>query len=162
MEGNTIVWRETGNRMNARGLREAIIYAKPLEIKDDLKVQVPPPWMIVYLKVVAYLDEPQTRFKDIRDILTTLKYYEYDPEESRRFEIETDLTYELRGAFLIGLDMATNLGQTMLEPIVELLDKIEHDDSAIISRALVQKPIMQANEAFQLIDATRQGLLSLD
>ncbi len=47
----------------------------------------------------------------------------------------------------------------VFQPIIELLDKIEQDDSAIISRALSQKPIMQAGEAYQLIDAMRQAEL---
>lgn len=162
LEGDSLVWRVSGNRMNIHGLKEALLLAKPFEVGNNLKVLVPPPWLIVYLKVVAYLDQPQARTKDIRDILTILKYFEDDPRNTRRFDLEADLVYELRGAYLIGRDMANNLNQAKLEPVYSLLNEVELDDSVIISRALCERPIMQADEAFRLFDAMKRGLLISD
>ncbi|MDI6817519.1 MAG: hypothetical protein QME41_10105 [Actinomycetota bacterium] len=74
-------------------------------------------------------------------------------------DVDADIDYGLRGAFLIGLDIAANLEQAILEPIHEFLAKIEDEDSSIISRA-VGHSSLQLREAFQLFEAMKQGLLN--
>ncbi|MDP2211140.1 MAG: hypothetical protein Q8J63_05325 [Candidatus Aquicultor sp.] len=159
LDGQDLVWRISENRMNAQGLQEALVHGIPFEVEDGLQVLVAPLWLIVYLKINAYLDNPHTRHKDIRDVLGILEYYEYDPEESRRFDVDADIDHGLRGAFLIGLDITANLEQVMLEPIREFLANIEDEDSSIISRA-VGHSSLQLREAFQLFEAMKQGLLN--
>lgn len=161
IDGHHLVWRVSNIRMSTQGLHEALILSTPFEIEDGLQVLVPPPWLIVYLKIVAYLEDSHGRRKDIRDILVVLRNYESDPEKTRRFGLDIDLDYEVRGAFLIGRDIAENLRQKILGPVIEFFNKIEDEDSVVVGGALGTASFRQS-EAFLLFAAMKQGFLAID
>jgi len=79
------------------------------ELAPGLYVKIVPPCILILLKVVAYMEDRQRRFKDLIDIRNLLLRYELD-NDVRRF---SDAVFaaslpdiEYAGAFLMGQDVA--------------------------------------------------------
>lgn len=158
IKGQYLVWPEAETHMNVTGLREALAFSSPIQLDHDLEIPVAPLWLLVYLKIISYLDRPNERARDIKDIVTVLEHYESQPDyTSRRFDIHEDgIDYELSGAFLIGQDIRNYLSLEMLDPIVQLFDLIENK-SAEIERVLGYG-LFNNDKAFKLFEAMRRGL----
>lgn len=97
--------------MNVCGL-EALECARHEEIAADLIVPVVTIPGLVLTKVIAYMDRPEERVRDLIDILYCFEHYETAPGQSRRFDHagnqvnDTPITHEEAGAFLLGIEVA--------------------------------------------------------
>ncbi len=102
-----VEWPRSGVRMSLLGMRLAFEHAVAIRITADLEVRVAPIRVISVLKMIAYLDRPQARAKDLGDLAHIM--YEYVGTDSdRRFSVEVpdDLTeYEDVAPYLLGRDV---------------------------------------------------------
>ena len=72
-----------------------------------MTIHVSPPIITALLKIIAYVDDPYRRAKDLQDIRIVLRRYEQ--ESDRLFSdavFDAELPdFEFANAFLLGLDM---------------------------------------------------------
>ncbi len=109
LDGDRLTWPKSGMTMHVSGLERALDMAEAVRV-EDLDVPVVPLWLFAYLKMVAFAD--RRNFDDLEDLLHVLLYYEErDGADSRRFDVhEESVYYETSGAYLVGMDIARNLG----------------------------------------------------
>lgn len=109
VQGDTIAWPD-GVTMSALGLAEAFDSAVERPITAALSVHVATEAAFALLKVVAYMDRPTARSKDLGDLIDAFSRYE--GESDRRFELfdvsvdSEPLQFEEAGAYLLGTDVA--------------------------------------------------------
>lgn len=101
-----LVWPRAETTMRVVGydvvFNEAIVRESGL----DLQMRVALLHVLALLKVVAFLDDPVTRRKDLEDLVLILRRYAEDGD--RRFGddvIDADVQYADAGAFLLGRDL---------------------------------------------------------
>jgi len=102
-----VEWPRAGFRMSLLGMRLAFEHAIALRIAADLEVRVAPIHVISVLKMIAYLDRPEARAKDLGDLAHIMYGYVGD-DSTRRFSIDVpdDLTeYEDVAPYLLGRDV---------------------------------------------------------
>jgi len=96
--------------MSALGLAEAFDSAVERSITEALSVHVATEAAFALLKVVAYMDRPTARSKDLGDLIDA--FARYEEEGDRRFELfdvsidSSPLLFEEAGAYLLGSDVA--------------------------------------------------------
>ena len=128
-----IVWPRSGFRMSIVGLRLASDNARQLELATDVRIRVAPPVAIAILKMVAYLDRPHEREKDLEDLAHLLT--EYLPlDDDRRFSnavVDLQLEYEEVSAYHLGRDIAEIAGTQEFEAVSRFVCRtLDHDDPA--------------------------------
>jgi len=158
VEENKLAWPYGDSVMTACGFAEALDCARPEQITADFAVPVVTIPGLVLTKVVAYLDRPEERARDLIDILYCFERYEATGKESRRFEragTQVDgeaVTFEEAGAFLLGIDVAALGKPKSLETVRRFLSRIP-DEFA--------RPVLQIlSEEKRLVDSEkRRGVL---
>jgi predicted nucleotidyltransferase len=109
VQGDTIAWPD-GVTMSALGLAEAFGSAVERQITETLSVPVATEAAFALLKVVAYMDRPTARTKDLGNLIDA--FTRYEEEGDRRFglfDVSVDnapLQFEEAGAYLLGADVA--------------------------------------------------------
>ncbi|MPY86915.1 MAG: hypothetical protein GEU99_03240 [Luteitalea sp.] len=101
-----VVWPRAETTMRVLGYEHVFQDATVHELEPGLRMRVPPLPVLALLKIVAYVDEPATRQKDLEDILVIIDTYEEDTE--RRFSdevLDAGIQYDEAGAFLLGRDL---------------------------------------------------------
>lgn len=119
LRAGSITWPKSGLRMSLIGIRLAFLHAQRIPITEDFDVPVAPASVIAVLKMVAYLDRPADRAKDLGDIGHVLEHYIADDDE-RRYSAEVldrELEFEDVSAFLLGRDVAAVVDATEREVI---------------------------------------------
>jgi predicted nucleotidyltransferase len=99
-------WPASKMRMSLVGFEHVFADSAPVLIAPDLNVKIAPLAVVALLKMVAYLEKPHEREKDVEDWAAILRLHE--PEDSRRYSDETmatQLDYEAVGAYWIGKDL---------------------------------------------------------
>jgi predicted nucleotidyltransferase len=102
-----IEWPRAGVRMSLLGMRLAFEHAVALRVATELAVRVAPIHVISVLKIIAYLDRPEARAKDLGD-LAHIMYGHVGDDSDRRFSVEVpdDLTeYDDVAPYLLGRDV---------------------------------------------------------
>jgi predicted nucleotidyltransferase len=85
------------------------VFASAVEVKltGGTAIRVAPPIVTALLKIIAWVDDPYRRAKDLQDIRIVLRRYEQDSD--RLFSdavLDAELPdFEFANAFLLGLDM---------------------------------------------------------
>ena len=106
-EAKQITWPKSQFRMSLVGFEHVFTNTLPVEFAPDLMLKVISPTALMLLKIVAFMDDPQRRVKDLDDIRGLLTQYEADSE--RVFSdvvIDTGLAdFGLVPAFLLGIDL---------------------------------------------------------
>ncbi len=106
-EAKQITWPESQITMSLEGIEHVFTSAQPVEFAPDLMLKVISPTALMLLKIVAFMDDPQRRVKDLDDIRGLLTQYEADSE--RVFSdvvIDAGLAdFGLVPAFLLGIDL---------------------------------------------------------
>jgi predicted nucleotidyltransferase len=100
-------WPVSGVRMSLVGFEHVFKDSVSRPFADGLNLKVIPLPVLVLLKIVAYLDNPAQRQKDIQDLAAMIK--RFDPDDDRRFGndvLDAGLEYETTGAYLVGKDLA--------------------------------------------------------
>lgn len=158
VEEDKLAWPNGDSVMTACGFAEALDCARPEQITPDVTVLVVTIPGLVLTKVIAYMDRPEERARDLIDILYCFDRYEAAGMESRRFDrAGTDVdgeavTFEEAGAFLLGMAVAALAKPKSLE-IVRLFLSMFPDGFA--------RPVSQiVSEEKRLVDSEkRRGVL---
>ena len=108
-ESKQVTWPKSELTMSLVGFDHVFSEAQPVEFADGLALPVIPPVVLMLLKIVAFMDNPHAREKDLSDIRALLSQYEAD---SDRIFSEAVLNagvtdYRLANAFLLGCDLRT-------------------------------------------------------
>ena len=102
-----IIWPGTGARMSLAGLRLALEKGIGFEVERGLSIPVAPVAVIAVLKMIAYLDRPSERERDLHDLAYILERY-VSPDDERRFAAEVldaGVAFEHSSAYLLGHDL---------------------------------------------------------
>lgn len=99
-------WPMSKMTMSLVGFDHVFADAVEFQLADDLWVKVVPLGALTLMKMIAYLDNPYERQKDLQDVALILAHYE--PGDSRRFSddvIDAHLDYDAVGAYCMGQDL---------------------------------------------------------
>jgi predicted nucleotidyltransferase len=152
IQNDKLSWPYGDSVMTACGFEEALGCARDQEVVPDLKLPVVSIPGLVLTKIVAYMDRPEERARDLIDILYCFEYYESALGQSRRFdyaEAEVDgdaVTFEEAGAFLLGIEVAALAKPNSLEIIRRFLDKIADEFARPITQILTEERILFGGE----------------
>ena len=93
--------------MSLAGFDHVFASAVEVNLTGGFTIRVAPPLVTALLKIIAWVDDPYRRAKDLQDIRIVLRRYEQDSD--RLFSdavFDADLPdFEFANAFLLGLDM---------------------------------------------------------
>jgi len=102
-----LTWPVSQFTISLVGFEHVFTDAQPVKFSPDLTLNVISPTTLMLLKIVAFMDDPQRRVKDLDDIRGLLTQYEADSE--RLFSdvvIDAGLAdFGLATAFLLGIDL---------------------------------------------------------
>ena len=142
VQGDTIAWPD-GVTMSALGLAEAFDSAVERQITEVLSVHVATEAAFALLKVVAYMDRPTARSKDLGDLVDA--FARYEDEGDRRFELfevgvdNSPLQFEEAGAYLLGTDVAVLAAPKTRGVIQDFLAGLTDEYSRPIGQVLTEE-----------------------
>jgi predicted nucleotidyltransferase len=148
-------------RMNLAGMGHAFTRNHVQSIDADLEIRVADLPVLALLKVVAYLDRPTERERDLEDLAHVIEWYGEDDERRWSDEVvDLQLEYESVGAYLLGRDLAefvTALERTCLENFISMA---RDDAVGTGSRLCRVGPVRWRSDAVMLgrIAALERGL----
>lgn len=103
----SLTWPASQFRMSLAGFDHAFNRAVEVTLTGGMTIRIAPPLVTVLLKIIAWLDDPYLRAKDLQDIRIVLRRYEQ--ESDRLFSdavFRAELPdFEFANAFLLGLDL---------------------------------------------------------
>jgi predicted nucleotidyltransferase len=160
-----MTWTDTGRVMTTLGFVEAFRSAKPKELAPGLSALIVSIAALAILKIMAYLDRPEERSRDMVDLIYCLS--EYERSGKARFELtdtEVDgrpLYFEEAGAFLLGKEVA-RLAEAKTKSRLELfLVRLKDEYARPIRQVLAQEKRFEEDarreDLFQLLRAFRAG-----
>lgn len=106
-----LTWPRSGFEMNLTGLRLAFEHGLPLPLSESASVLLATLPTLAVLKLVAFLDRPEEREDDLRDIAYLLESFLADLD-ARRFQlISENVSYDNSAAYAMGLDIKAIVNQ---------------------------------------------------
>jgi predicted nucleotidyltransferase len=151
----SVTWPESGLEMTLTGIHIAFEHATTVAVAPGLAAPVAPPEVIALLKMVAYLDRPHKRDRDLQDIAWILTDFVADTDD-RRFAddiLDLGLHFEEVSPYLLGARLASLLSareRTVVLRFIELV-KREGDPAATQARMLVNAPPSWHREPEELL-----------
>ena len=119
--------------MSLSGFDHVFSSAIEVDLSAEMHIRVAPPTVTTLLKIIAYMDDPYRRAKDLQDIQVILGRYE--AESNRMFSDEVfdaELPdFNAVNAFLLGLDLrelATNEDVKYIERFLERFLPVDKED----------------------------------
>ena len=95
--------------MGLIGFEHAFTRALPFSFAEGVQYRVAPPPVIVLLKIIAFMDDPHGRKKDLLDLMELFRRYEAGSDRIFSDEVVAaeleDIDYA--NAFLLGMDVGT-------------------------------------------------------
>jgi predicted nucleotidyltransferase len=103
----SITWPASQFKMSLAGFEHVFARAVEVRLPGGMTIRVAPPIVTALLKIIAWVDDPYRRAKDLQDVRIILR--RYGQESDRLFSdavFEAELPdFEFANAFLLGLDM---------------------------------------------------------
>jgi len=132
-----LLWPRTGAGMTLAGFRHVFEQAIQVPLAPDLSIEVAPPEVITLLKMVAYLDRPQERWRDLEDISHLLEESEpRDPDDRFSPEIlDSGMGYELVSAYLLGKSIGTMVDERERRLVEVFVSKVQDEDDPDLTQA---------------------------
>lgn len=124
-----IDWPRSGLRMSLVGMRLAFERGVTVPVGEDFEVRVVPLHVLAVLKMVAYLDRPDAREKDLGDLAHIMHEYT-DMDSDRRYseEVPDDLTeFDDVGPFLLGRDVEAVVNAEERRRVLDFVAAIEDE-----------------------------------
>ena len=150
----------SGNTINVFGFDRLLENTKKIEIQPDLHIPVIPLHILLFTKILAFLDRGINRniTKDIEDIIFIFQNYESLQISDRRFDatIPLEMNYEDRGAFLLGVDLKQYLEKEEQEFVVTFLEHLNDEFSTFIQK-ISKFDTAKSKEIVSLFDSFRKG-----
>ena len=127
-----ITWPISQFTMSLVGFDHVFATAQPVELAPDLELKVISSTALMLLKIVAFMDDPQRRVKDLDDMRGILVRYEADSD--RTFSdvvIDAELQdYGLAPSFLMGLDLRALCSNDEAQIVYKFLDAMNEANPA--------------------------------
>jgi len=123
-----VTWPKAEMRMSVAGFEHLFDEAVEKELAPETVMKVAPLHVLALLKIVAYMDDPHGRSKDLEDLGRLMERYEL--EGDRRFSnevFEAGLDFESSGAFLLGLDVGRLCSGTESDIVGNLIAATQDD-----------------------------------
>ncbi len=120
-----IIWPESEFEMSLAGFEHVFQSSVLTQLRPGAAIRVAPLPVVMLLKIVAYMDAPYRRAKDLQDIRLMLRRYLHDSDElfsDAVFDAELP-DFSLANAFLLGRDVG-RLMNSQDTPVIERF--IEH------------------------------------
>jgi predicted nucleotidyltransferase len=131
-EAKQVTWPVSQFTMSLVGFEHAFATAQPVQLAPGLTLKVISSTTLMLLKIVAFMDDPQRRTKDLDDIRGLLVQYEADSD--RVFSdvvIDAALQdYGLAPSFLLGLDLRALCREHEVVVVHSFLDAMHEDNPA--------------------------------
>lgn len=159
-----IEWPRAGFRMSLLGMRLAFENAVRLGIAADLEVRVAPIHVLAVLKMVAYLDRPEVREKDVGDLAHMMHgYVSVDSERRFSSEVPDDLTeFEDVAPYLLGRDVSAVVNPDERQKVSDFIAMIEDESRGprLVARMSILGPSAwrDPDVVFARIRAFRRGM----
>lgn len=156
-------WPGEDRILSRVGMRLAVDYAAEVPMAPDLSVMVASLPTICVLKMIAYLDRPHERQRDLVDLARVLAVYPRETE--RRFESDEvfrlGLDFDQSGPFVLGCEIRS-LGLTAEEkrPVEDFLALVEDDELVAGQMARELGHSVQRSSIRRRVAALRLGLAS--
>ena len=107
----SITWPASQFQMSLAGFEHVFVHAVEVHLSGDLSgeitIRVAPPIVTALLKIIAWVDDPYRRAKDLQDIRIVPRRYQQGSDRlfsDAVFDAELP-DFEFANAFLLGLDM---------------------------------------------------------
>jgi predicted nucleotidyltransferase len=129
-----------GSRMSVVGFRHVFEHTTKTRVSDGVVVDVAQPHVIALLKMVAYLDRPAERGRDLADIAFLLERY-VDDDDERRWSDEVLAAgpdFEDVPSYLLGRGLGPLLDSTERAAVLRFLDVVT--DPRTMGRLIRQAP----------------------
>jgi len=126
-------------------------------ITKGLTILVIPLPLLVFAKITSHMDRHLT--KDLLDILYVLEHYEEVSISERRFEIleAPNLSYEERGAYLLGMELRNILAYEEVEMVLLFLEDFKNKFSVPV-QTLSREARKTVEEILDLFKAFFRGI----
>lgn len=153
VQHDKLSWPSSGAVMSVCGFEEALACAREERIAPDLKVPVVTIPGLVLTKVIAYMDRPEIRVRDLVDIVYCFDHYETKPGESRRFDLADNevngvpVKFEEAGALLLGKEVGSLAKPNSLAIVRRFAELFSDEFARPISQMLVEEKRLVDNEA---------------
>jgi predicted nucleotidyltransferase len=134
--------------MSLAGFDYVFQQALEIELAQRLRAKAAPPTVLFLLKVVAYLDDPKRRIKDLGDIHGLLKFYERDSDRTFSdavFAAELP-DVEFVSAFLLGMDLALSCRGSERAIVERFLELVNDSESQAFSSLLRHEGGLEPSE----------------
>lgn len=120
-----VIWPESQFAMSLVGFEHVFAQSVPFPLSSEVGLKVAPPPVVALLKIVAYLEDPHRRRKDLDDLRFLLRRYD---EHTDRVFGEDVFAAELEdfgcvSAFLLGLDIGAIASDDDANVIHEFLNR---------------------------------------
>lgn len=125
-----------GFEMSLVGFDLALAHWTDEPIGEGASIRVATPPVIALLKMVAYLDRPAERQRDLGDLAHLMDSY-VSPVDDRRFDEAAGHTFDAAPAYLLGLDLGRVCLPAHLAVVAAFLALLENRDGA--HHALMQR-----------------------
>jgi predicted nucleotidyltransferase len=158
-----LVWPKSRQRMSLVGFRLAFEQSVPVSVAPDLSVRVAPTAVVLLLKMVAYLDRPGERERDLEDIGYILEEFAggVAPDRFSDEVLERGLAYEEVSPFLLGRKVSKIVNNAEREAVMGFLAAVEDENNpAQALMARLGPPAWHRDPAalIRRLDAFKQGL----
>lgn len=106
-EAKKLIWPQSQFAMSLVGFDHVFAKAETVKVNDSLTVNVAPAAVIALLKIVAFLDRPYERQRDLDDLRGILSLYEEGSDRlfSDQVQAAKLSDFSLTNAFLLGIDL---------------------------------------------------------
>jgi predicted nucleotidyltransferase len=123
-------WPKGETTMSLAGFDHAFAEALPERVANNLTLPVVPPVVLMLLKIIAFLDDPNRRAKDLFHIRALLSRYEADSDRIFTDAIaDAGIEYNLANAFLLGKDLRALCTDVEGELVKRFIATVGDEDS---------------------------------
>ena len=129
-ESKRFTWPKSEFTMSLEGFDHAFSEAQLETVADELVLPVIPPIVLMLLKIIAFMDDPQRR-KHLFHIRALLSRYQADSD--RVFTeaiIDAGLEYSLASAFLLGRDLRALCTEEEMELVRRFIALVGDEDKS--------------------------------
>jgi predicted nucleotidyltransferase len=124
-----IVWPESEFEMSLAGFEYVFPQSVPVERGQESSIRVAS-LPVVALKIVAYMEAPHRRAKDLQDLRPLLRRYEHDSDRLFSDDVfDAELPdFGLANAFLLGLDLGRLVSEQDIDYVERFIERFLPED----------------------------------
>ena len=135
LAAGSITW-PSGHVMSLAGMDLAFVHSEEHHLANGAIVRVAPPAVVTVLEMVAYLDRPPERERDLADIAHLLDGY-VDDDADRRWDDASGIVFDFAPAYLLGLDIGRTTEARHRALIDDFLERVA--DPARTAHAIMER-----------------------